>query len=185
MKKIELKLYSFSELSPEAQERVIENEAERVDIGDSLYQMLDSAKAVTKACNLTIGRYSWRTNEQNYCLKVSGNSCSLEGHKALAWFLRILIGHGYARPKKFADMQFPGVCGFTGVCYDETVAETVWKELLDGESVSAAFNTVAYKFCKLAESELEYLQSGQGILGHLDQSAEIYTEDGEELNKFN
>lgn len=179
MKTIETKLFSFNELSPEAKSRVIEREAERVELDYS--DMNASLKAICKACNLHLNDYAYGPSCQGHRILVSGSDDELEGHKALAWFLKILIENGYSRPRTFKEMTFPGVCGFTGVCYDDTIAKSVWKSLLEGETVRHAFDSVSGTLCESCEDELEYLQSEECILDYLDQDAEIYTENGTEF----
>lgn len=86
--------------------------------------------------------------------------------------------HGYKRPKRFAEMEFPGVCGFTGICYDDDVAETVWKALLQGDSFASAFDQAADSLSRASEDELDYLTSEESIREYLDESEEQFNEDG-------
>jgi hypothetical protein len=181
MKTIETKLYSFAELSEEAKQTVLRREAERVQLDYVGDEMLDSLRAVAEACGFLLHDYSFGPYCQNWKAKISGDNQHMEGNRALAYFLRVLVNHGYARPKTFREMTFPGVCGFTGVCYDDEVCETIWRSLLDGKDMSQAFNSVAGKFCRLWEDEEDYRQSDAAILEYLDQNAEIYTKDGEEF----
>lgn len=187
MKTITTQLYSYKELSPEAQATVIANKIKDAENDDCLLEytsqeMLDSLKAVCEACNLRLVNWSFGTYCRNWDVKVANYDVEdLQGNRALAWFLRILIDNGYARPKHFKDMQFPGVCGFTGVCFDDDIVECVWKELLDGESVRKAFDRVAKMFCDTLENEYAYLTSEEAILDYLNESEEIYTEEGEEF----
>jgi hypothetical protein len=187
MTTITTQLYSYKELSPEAQARVITNKIRDAENDECLLEftsqeMLDSLKAVCEACNLRLVDYSFGIYCRNW--NVSVNNCmvnDLEGNRALAWFLRVLIDNGYARPKHFRDMEFPGVCGFTGVCFDEDIVECVWKELLDGRTVRKAFDQVAKMFCDTLENEYAYLTSKECIMDYLDEDADIYTEEGEEF----
>ena len=187
MKTITTQLYSFKELSPEAQATVIANKIKQAENDSYLLEftsqeMLVSLKAVCEACNLRLVNWSFGTYCRDYDIKVSNYDVEdLEGNRALAWFLRVLIDNGYARPKHFKDMQFPGVCGFAGVCFDDDIVECVWKELLDGEPVYKAFDQVAKMFCDTLENEYAYLTSEEAIMDYLDENEEIYTEDGEEF----
>jgi hypothetical protein len=184
MKRSPTQLYSYKELSPEAQAKVIENKIKDAQNDDYLLQfdsdnMMTSLKAVCEACCLRLSDWSFGTYCRNWKVKVSNYDVEdLSGPRALAWFLRILINNGYPRPKRFTDMEFTGICGFTGVCYDEDVVETVWKELLDGETVANAFDQVAYTFCKGLEAQYEYLTSEEYVKEYLDEDEEIYTEYG-------
>lgn len=183
MRTIVTNVYSYSELSEEAKKNAIESLRNRV--ANDPYQlqftsdeMLESLKKVTDACNLVLCDWSFGSYCRDWKAKVYGESDDLKGNRALAWFLRVLLKHGYSRPKKFNEMKFEGVCGFTGVCFDEDVCETVWKELLDGSSVKKAFNAVSYEFCKTLEREYEYLTSDDGIKELLDENEEQFSIDG-------
>jgi hypothetical protein len=179
MKTIETALYSYDELSDSAKARIIAREAENAEI---YYEdMQASLKAVCGASGLRLLDYSYGPDCRNHKVRVSGNTEDMEGHKALAWFLRVLIDAGYSRPPTFAEMTFPGICGFTGVCFDDLIAESVWRSLLEGCNVRDAFDGVSSTLCKSCEDELAYLQSEEWILESLDQTAEIYTEEGEEF----
>lgn len=186
MQTITTQLYSYKELSPEAQAKVIANKIKDQENDECLLrftseEMLDSLKAVCVTCNLRLIDYSFGSYDRNWkCVVRNYNVDDLSGPRALAWFLRVLIDNGYSRPKRFVDMTFPGVCGFTGVCFDDDVVETVWKGLLDGETVAKAFDGVAHRFCKILEDEYSYLTSEECVKEYLDENEEIYEADGSE-----
>jgi hypothetical protein len=173
-------LYRFSELSPEAQSRAIRDaQNETPDITFTLEEMRESLKAVCDASGLRLVNWSFGSYDRNHDVTVTGRMEDESGPRALAWFLRILIENGYARPKRFAEMEFPGVCGFTGVGFDDDVCETVWKALLDGDTVRRAFDAVSGEFCRIAEAEEEYLRSEEMIRESLESDdAEVYDEEG-------
>jgi len=189
MKTIETKLYSYAELSPKAQARVIEREAERIQTQGysedfTLRESVASLKAVSKALGLrltdwNIGPY----NRNNHCSVNSDEA----GNKAIAQFVRVLIAHGYKRKPTFKAMltqgtgSFVGVCGFTGVCFDEDVCEAILEALLDGETMSKAFDRAADRIHDICEKDLEWRTSKEGILEYLDKKAELYTDDGTEF----
>lgn len=185
MQTIETTLYSFDELSDDAKATVIANRIKAAQedsylLENSSQEMVDSLKAVTEACGLRLKDWSFGTYCRNWKCSVSNYDLEdMSGNRALAWFLRILLNHGYDRPKHFQDMKFPGVCAFTGVCFDDDVVETVWNALLDGDTVAQAFDQVAYRFCQILEAEYDYLTSEEAIMEYLDTTEEIYTEDGE------
>lgn len=181
MKTISTKLYSYKELSPEAQERVIEREAQRAasDPDDfTLSEAMDSLKKIAEALGLRLRNWSVGPYNRSNFVQVD---CDDEGNKALARFLRVLLSHGYDRPKTFKSMKFPGVCGFTGVCFDEDVCEAMWEALLDGNTLGKAFDKAGDRIAEIAEKDLEYRQTKECILEFLDDKAEIYTEDGSEF----
>ena len=181
MKTVATKLYSFSELSEEAQDKVIANRAQSIS-GDpddfTLSECMDSLKKIVAECGLRLSDWNIGAYNRNNFAKVE---CDDVGNRAKARFLRVLVANGYDRPKHFADMKFPGVCGFTGVCFDDDVAEAVWKALLDGETLGKAFDCAADAIRRICEDDLEYRTSREGILENLDTSEEVYTEDGNEF----
>lgn len=184
MKTLTVKLYSYSELSPEARSRVIRDRIKDAENDEMLltYQMeemADSLKAIAEAGDLTLTNWCFGPYERNYCADVRGHAADLEGGRALAWFARVLIAAGHPRPKTMAGMTFPGVCGFTGVCYDDDIAESVWRGLIDGMTVKDAFTRAAQKLCHYCEKELDYLMSEDAVMETLDETAEEYTEAGE------
>ncbi len=181
MKTIETKLFSYKELSSEAQKQVIEKERKRIqqDPEDfTLSECVESLKAIAESLNVKLT--DWNIGPYNRNNHASVNSDE-QGNKALARFARVLQHKGYTIPSRFKDMKFPGICAFTGVCFDEDVCETIWKALLDGETLSKAFDRAADKIMHICESDLEYRQTDAAILEYLDQSVEIYTEEGNEF----
>jgi hypothetical protein len=178
MKTLQIKLLSFKELSDDAKKRVLKDKAEDVysDRDNfTLGECMDSLKAIVSACDLRLSDWNIGPHNRNNFAKVE---CDDEGNRALARFLRVLLAHGYKRPKKFADMVFPGHCGFTGVCFDEDIAETVWKSLIGGETLGKAFDCAADEIASICEKDLEYRASEAGILECLDEDEEAYEEDG-------
>lgn len=172
-------LYSFDELSEEAQDHVIERIANYADL-DFVYDGIqESLKKICEQMNFRIDDYAYGPSCRNHKLKISGHLEDWEGKKALVRFTHTLEKHGYTRPKTFAGMKFPGVCGFTGWCYDDMICEKIWEHLMDGNSFRDSFDMVASDLCNYCEKELQYLQSKECILEGLDTSEEIYTENGE------
>lgn len=181
MKTIETKLYSFKELSEAAQERIIKRKADNIanEPDDfTLSECMDSLKAIAEACNLklrdwNIGPY----NRNNFC-RVD---CDDEGNKAIARFARVLMRHKYPRPGKFKEYKLPGICGFTGVCFDDDICEEIWKGLLDGDTLGKCFDHAAQRIQTICEDDLECRQTREAILEYLDQDEEVYTEEGDEF----
>lgn len=187
MKTIQTKIYSYSELSPVAQERVVEKISDRIanDPDDfTLSESLGSLKAVAGALGLRLTGWSIGAHNRNNFAKVNSDEA---GNKAIAKFVRCLIRHGYTRKKTFRAMlekgtgSFVGVCGFTGVCFDENVCETILEALLDGENFSKAFSRAADEIGRICEEDLEYRTGKESILEYLDTAEEIYDADGNEV----
>jgi hypothetical protein len=177
MKTIETKLYSYSELSDEAKQQVIDNTREAIlnDCEDfTLGECVDSLKAITSLFNVKIINYSLGAYNRSSHIRIADDGQTLED------FTTMLLKYGYKKNES-GRIEFPGVCGFTGVCYDDDIAQTIYESLIGGESLATAFNAVAERIMNICESELEYRTSKKGILETLDTKNEIYTEDGNEF----
>jgi hypothetical protein len=186
MKTLEIKLFSFDELSPNAQERVIERESQRVynDPDDyTLSECIDSLKAIVSAMGCRLSNWSIGAYNRGNFARISGDDSDRfdGGNKTLALFLRALMRHGYPRPRHFSEMEFTGLCGFTGVCFDDDISEFIWKSLFAGDSFADAIDQAADEIRRIAERDLEYRASRECILDYLDRAAEIYTEAGNEF----
>ena len=182
MKTLQIKLLSYNGLSESAKERVIRDKANEVYTdpeNHTLGECMDSLRAIVSACGLRLSDWSIGPYNRGNSARVD---CDDSGNRALARFLRVLIAHGYSRPATFAAMKFPGVCGFTGVCFDDDIAEAVWVALLDGETLGKAFDCAADAIQNICEKEIEYRASREGILEYLDEDEEIYNEDGSIFN---
>ena len=186
MKTVETKLFSYAELSESAQERVRQQIAEFISSDSdnpTLDECLDSLRSIVSAMGLSladwsVGPYS-RSNHAGVNIPWDRETQLDGGARTLASFLLVLPDHGYTRPAHFAEMKFPGICGFTGVCFDNDIAESIWESLLAGESFNTAIDGAADRIAKICESDLDYRMSDGSILEYPDQDEEIYTEEGE------
>lgn len=183
MKNLTIQLYSYRELPDDARQRVVRDKQNEVHNDPNyehhtLDECIDSLKAIARAMHIRltdwcIGPY----NRNNYARTDS----ELTGDKALATFVRCLVDKGYSRPKKFTEMEFPGICGFTGICFDDDLAEEMMAALLDGSSMDGAFDRAADQIMTICERDLEYLTSEEGILEYLDEEETIYSANGKNL----
>ena len=180
-------IYSFKELSDSSKARVIAQKADQVSDDWTSQEIMASIKAICGALNLKMLDWSIGTYNQNWKLKISNYHVEdLSGGRALAWFYHKIKEHGYEMRPLFTDdkrwhIDFPGVCGFTGACWDDNVLESIWNSLRAGNIVKEAFNGVAYDAGKWLEAEEDYQKSEECILQYLDQNEEIYDEDGNEI----
>lgn len=71
------------------------------------------------------------------------------------FYAKVLKPAGY---KKAADgqVEFPGLCPWTGVCFDEDLAECVWNTLCTGARMKDALEYMASKAEELLEQEVEH-----------------------------
>ena len=102
------------------------------------------------------------------------------GEKVEEWFWECLRPKGYT-PDQLKDGKFPGICGLSGVCFDDDVIEAVLDAIRSGETLSRGFDWAADRIMRICEDDLEYRISEAGILEYLDQDEERYTEEGEEF----
>ena len=185
-----IQLYQYEELSEDAQktarETIYEQKANDPYVMECYYQeMKDSMEAIADACSLKTVDYSYGVYCQNYKWHVERYDYQtqyLRGNKALAYFLRVLIDAKYPRPKKFSEMKFDGVCGFSGMCYDENICEAIWESLLDGNTIRQAFDDAAGASCRVLDKEFEYITDPDNFeLWEAEYMGECWDEDGNQI----
>jgi hypothetical protein len=189
MKTIETKLYSYNELNDEAKEHVFDqwqSEQENTDLLCFTYEdMQNSLKGLCDCLGVNLLDYSYGPYCRGYGIKVSYPSCDTDSHQIKAYIMRNLINAGYERKptfRDFAENSFPGVCAFTGTCYDDNFAQQLCKEIMiEGNSWNDAWNNIAYEICKTCEAESEYLTSREYFEDTNETDEEIYTEEGEKF----
>lgn len=186
MNTISVTLFSYNELSNEAKQRVIKDIRKSLEndssVGEfTLSEAMDSLHAITNAWGYPLADWSVGAYDTCYAItSLSSDAREVSGPRALASFLRLLIKHGYDRPKHFKEMEFRGTCGFTGVCFDDDLCETIWTALMGGSSIATAIDACSDRIGKLVEADIEYQCSDEGILEALDKHEEKYLESGEE-----
>jgi hypothetical protein len=186
MKVIETKLFNYNELSEDAKKRVFKDWQRAQNEDDCILQFMyddikDSIKGLCAALNVQLVDYAYGPYCRNYKLRINSYHETWRGPRALAWATRALVNVGYKRQKTFFLFHkngFPGVCAFTGCCYDDDIAQELIEGLLKGDTVARAFDGIAYMLGQLCENELEYLTSAEYFNETLDEQAEVYTKDG-------
>jgi hypothetical protein len=189
MKTHETKLYSFSELSEEAKGRVISDIADAIATDDDNFTLSECVHSLKKLADaLCVTLADWSIGPYN-----RGNRCSLRqsflgddeidtlsdtGEKVEQWIWDCLKPKGYT-PDQMKDGRFPGICGLTGVCFDDDIVESVLDSVRSGDTLSKAFDAAADRIMRICEDDLEYRTSREGILECLDKDEEVYTEEGE------
>lgn len=186
-----IQLYQYKELSEDAQktarETIYEQKANDPYLMEHYYQeMQDSMKEIADACSLKTVDYCFGVHcGHDYKWSVDSDDLEaayLQGNKALAYFLRVLIDAKYPRPKKFSEMKFDGVCGFSGMCYDDSICEAIWESLLAGNWMKQAFTDAAGAICRMLDKEFEYITDPDNFeLWEAEDMGECWDEDGNQI----
>jgi hypothetical protein len=176
-------LHSYSELTDCQKRQVFENWQDRQEADECLIEfqmeeMLESMKALAMALETRLIGWEFGPCSRSYKARIEGldenNYSSMRGALHI---IKCLKRKGYERPGTFKAMSFPGVCGLTGTCYDDDFAESLYKDVLSGQSIKDAFDDLARKAGRMLEDETEYLTSKKCFLESLDESEEIYAID--------
>lgn len=178
---ISAELYSFEELSEEAQETAIHYLREQAANNPWAIEMqsgeiMDSIKSLADALGLrlvnwSIGAYSYLSASVDRCGEIDDDD------KAGIW--ETLEEHGYKPEDREAETgRWPGILGFTGVCYDDDIVETLVEAMENGETWGAAFMQIAATAGRIMEGELEYVTGEEYIKEGLDTEAEEWLKDG-------
>ncbi len=199
---IEVKLYQFSELSEDAQNRIIEEECERrqcdPDADHWNYERIDSARAFAEAFGI-----KWEDDRGYwgiYCTPLQDWQTELTGVR-LATYLWNNYGYVFSEAKVYGG-RYSLTCGpkrtsritreetccpFTGVCYDDDLLQPI-REFLARPNTTDTFkdlcNYAASSLQFSAESELEYYCSADAVREDIENGCgrfsgdEQYTEDG-------
>jgi len=184
---VETEVFDLAELKekhPEGYERAFEDYQKKTWEWETpcIEETFKSIESVIEASGFSMRNWSLGNSSnrsQDISLRENYYLDDLAGHKALAHFLKVLIKHGYERPKHFKEMQFPGVCGFTGYCFDDDCAEAVWKDLLSGSSLREALSGLDFVYAKQMDAEEEYQRSEESFECWADGMT--FTAEGEEF----
>lgn len=201
-------VYNADELKaqfPEAWEKVLEK-WRKIMLSDTWTQdeICDSWKAMLKAARLELK--DWQIDyggcSRSWCKIKSGAfgetpdgedaGENMTGRRAWAWLennllagLRIKWNHPKRwEYRKYGNSYNPGMvepCPFTGMCYDDDFLDHLRKEIAEGASIRAAFESTAALAGKLCEAESEYHNTEEYILEHLEANEHKFTEDGKEV----
>lgn len=203
MKTETITYYTFDELSPEAQERAIQDRRE-ANWQEPFFwsdEALESIKKGFNAFGCSIGRYSiqWDNSRQsNVPFSMPENAEELTGLRLRTW----IINNAYSAlrerkpqgkyyfpegskkgryPRRSRIIYTDTSCPFTGVCYDESFLDPIRKFIAQPdprttfeELMEDAINAVL----KDVQSEIEYRYTDQGIREELGVNAYEYTENG-------
>jgi len=207
MKTIEIKIYSFSELSEKAKQRAIEDYRNSSQ-NDHYFIYQEAHETVKEFHNLfktEEGRNSWlniRTEHINddvlnlsglrlrkYILNNFGNDLFKPQYKGS---LKNKTPHRRVRIREFKNGKFSAhyysavfktdCCVLTGVCYDEEILKPIYDFLKEGYKGGDTFedllNDCMHSLKKSIEAEIEYRNSDECIEEEIEANELEFTEDG-------
>lgn len=210
MKTIKIKAYTAKELrkkNPEGFERAHEeynnSVAEYIPWADEISESLKGLFKHTNGISLRdweIGAYSYSYIKVEFSQDEAGE---LTGPRAMAWLennlladLRIPfckmfenVGGWNPTPNRGVLSQYgkfyrPGMihpCPFTGYCFDETLLESLQKDIQNGNTLKESFENLADVTRKELETEMESQQSEEYFLDTADANEWLFTLDGKML----
>lgn len=79
-------------------------------------------------------------------------------------------------PKDSDAPTFPGLCKLTGYCLDDDILEHVYRETLQGDTLSGSLESAAYIVMRAMEGNLEQWLDDESMLANWGER--LYTEDG-------
>lgn len=178
-------LEELKEKNPEAFEKLLEEWAQRVDYVPWAEEIVDSYKVIVQACGGDLR--DWSIGPDRGDAKVVGidDEAIDRGGDARTsiryrknWFCQnVLKPNGYTKAN--GHPQFPGLCKFTGVCFDDDLLEKLWRMLDEGNTVTEALENLAMEASRLMEWELENQQGEEGMLANWE--GRLYTLEGVEV----
>ena len=166
-------VYTLAELkksNPEAFEEIHKKWQAGCTESNWASEVMDSLNAVVKACgarmkNWSIGPYN------NSSIRIGDVD---DRGQDLKWFKReVLKPNGYPYRGK---IKFAGLCKLTGYCADDDFLEQVYKELVDGATMTDALESLAHVAQKHFENDLEQQQDEENMMANWEDR--LFTFDG-------
>lgn len=203
MKTIEIKLYSFSELSKEAQNKAINDFHNNQDFDYIWHEAEQTVEEFCKQTNVRTGNRSWLefniNNIDDAILELTGNRLRtyfINNFTFLykAKYLKTFTGHKKHRMIRnrttrtgeycsaYSNIQKErNNCNLTGVCYDEDFLAPIYN-FIDSPNSNETFQDVISdcfeSLRKSIENEIEYQTSSEAIIEQLNESDEDFEQDG-------
>ena len=210
MRKIEIKIYSFSELSEEAKETAIQDERNTQDFDYIYDDVLETIKAFCDIFNFSV---KTRNSIFEPIIDVPFDVSNLHGQR-LKTYIYNNYGNTLFKGKyygKLVDTEKDGTkiekgkahpaglrlvqrrskvfksdcCVLTGVCYDDDML-SVFYDFLKGVkyqdlNLEELIEQAFYNLESSVNNEIEYRQSDEGIEEELTERDEEFTENGKRI----
>lgn len=179
MKKMTIELYSYNELGDEAEKKVIEDirsDYSFISIPLNIFtsDLHQSLTAIAKPFG-GVKDFFYEPHYNGY-VKI-WNSYNINHHEQAALFLKVLDDNGYDIVE--GAPLFVGVCGFSGMCYDEEILEFLWSQIKNKMTIYRSFINLGGKLSKMIEECEQWIRSDEYILESLDEIEETYLKTGE------
>jgi len=209
MRTIEVKLFSFDELSEEAKEKAI-NKFRDNEYNTTPWFIDDANNTFEKFADL----FSIHWQNIDYCepyrneykIRLDDNVLTLTGQRLATYiwnnykndlfkrkYLKSFDGHKKHKNiinqmgvnkycSYYSPIKLDNSCVLTGVCYDESVLKPIYEFLnnpKDNVDFETLLNDCIYSLCGDVADEYEYQFSDEAIIETIQANEYEFTEDGE------
>lgn len=191
-----IKLYSINELSEDAREHALKKYRENQTEIFWSEEIFESLKGLFNACSgVSLKDYS--LEQFNSWIKVEFDreeSKELTGKRAIAWINNNLLVNiripenslsdkgkrselaKYGRYYRAGEIK---PCPFTGYCADDDFLDSLLKDVKEGTDLKTAFEGLATEYQRILNDEIDYQNSEEYIIEHMEINEYEFTEDGE------
>lgn len=202
-----INVYQFDELSEQAKQKAIEKEGKYLETSYIYDDARNSVNEFIRRVNVPIktSRNSFLDvylgEIDDMLLILTGNRLrtylinnmdflykpkyikSFDGHKTHKMIInKTAQGTGKKYCAAYSKINFDTCCNLTGVCYDDSILEPIYEFINkpnNTENLEDIINECFDNLKKDIESEIEYLQSKEGIIETIKANEYEFTEDGE------
>lgn len=165
MKTVQIKIYRLSELSPKSKETALAHFREDPTLAsDVADEIIDSVKCFCK----TFGINFKHIHLDNSIFSVDYPKLSETYNETVGDYLKTLV------PK--------GDCPFTGVCWDETLLDSVRENLTststDSDDLRSVLSDSLYAICRAYQDEVSYRYGDEALSELIEANDYEFTSDG-------
>ena len=205
MRTVEVKVYSFEELTPEAQAKALDKVREfeqEFGMEPSVGDAVDTIKKAFDEFGINLKDWSIGTDRYRSFVRfdVDEHVEELKGMRLRTWLLNnhynlFFQKKTYGKHKERANGKWShdryskiifveSSCPLTGVCYDEDFLDTfrAFIKKPNNSTLEDLLNSAADDIFKTLESEYEWRTSDEGIMETSDINDSEFTEYGEVWN---
>lgn len=169
MKTVEIKIYRFSELSPSAQETALAHFREDPTLAsDVADEIMASVRSFCKMFNITLKNIYLDDSLFSASYPKLNNPHCEDGRETVGEFL---------------SSRFPkNDCPFTGVCWDETLLDSVRENLTntstDSDDLRSVIDNSLYAICRAYQDEVLYRYGDEALTELIEANDYEFTIDG-------